>query len=138
MRVLFLAESDRARVGLRSRIPGYGNGPLVAEDEGSISLPSLNHRCAVKRAVWLLVVALLALCPQARLALAHPASEPSRAATLEEDIRWIVTHDYGFKLRHAREFLEQGNKVKAWVQFRGRDIIYKDRGRHMVCQRTDF
>ena len=37
-------------------------------------------------------------------------------------------HDYEFKLKHAREFLEKGNKVKAWVQFRGRDIIYKDRG----------
>ena len=42
------------------------------------------------------------------------------------------THDYDFKLRHAREFLEQGNKVKAWVQFRGRDIIYKDRGQLML------
>ena len=42
------------------------------------------------------------------------------------------THDYDFKLKHAREFLEQGNKVKAWVQFRGRDIIYKDRGRLML------
>lgn len=41
-------------------------------------------------------------------------------------------HDYGFKLKHAREFLEQGNKVKAWVQFRGRDIIYKDRGRDIL------
>ena len=37
-------------------------------------------------------------------------------------------HDYEFKTKHARDFLEQGNKVKAWVQFRGRDIIYKDRG----------
>ena len=37
-------------------------------------------------------------------------------------------HDYGFKMKHAREFIGQGNKVKAWVQFRGRDIIYKDRG----------
>jgi len=37
-------------------------------------------------------------------------------------------HDYAFKLKHAREFLAQGNKVKAWVQFRGRDIMYKDRG----------
>lgn len=38
-------------------------------------------------------------------------------------------HDVEFKTRHAREFLEAGNKVKAWVQFRGRDIVYKDRGR---------
>lgn len=41
-------------------------------------------------------------------------------------------HDYGFKMRHAREFLEQGHKVKAWVQFRGRDIIYKDRGKAVL------
>ena len=37
-------------------------------------------------------------------------------------------HDFDFKTKHAREFLEQGNKVKAWVQFRGRDIIYKEAG----------
>lgn len=43
-------------------------------------------------------------------------------------------HDYEFKTKHAREFLEQGNKVKAWVQFRGRDIIYKDRGAAMLAK----
>jgi translation initiation factor IF-3 len=37
-------------------------------------------------------------------------------------------HDYDFKVRHARKFLEEGNKVKAVVQFRGRDIIYSDQG----------
>jgi translation initiation factor IF-3 len=38
------------------------------------------------------------------------------------------THDFNFKTDHARGFLEDGNKVKAYVQFRGRDIIYKDQG----------
>ncbi len=38
------------------------------------------------------------------------------------------THDFDFKTKHAREFLEEGNKVRAYVQFRGRDIIYKDQG----------
>ena len=47
------------------------------------------------------------------------------------------THDYDFKLKHAREFLEEGNKVKAWVQFRGRDIIYKDQGRVMLQRFID-
>ena len=46
-------------------------------------------------------------------------------------------HDYGFKMRHAREFLEQGHKVKAWVQFRGRDIIYKDRGKAVLDRFID-
>lgn len=41
-------------------------------------------------------------------------------------------HDFEFKTRHARGFLEDGNKVKAWVQFRGRDIIYKDQGMDLL------
>jgi translation initiation factor IF-3 len=41
-------------------------------------------------------------------------------------------HDYNFKLKHAREFLTSGNKVKATVQFRGRDIIYSDRGKELL------
>jgi translation initiation factor IF-3 len=41
-------------------------------------------------------------------------------------------HDYNFKLKHAKEFLAEGNKVKVYVQFRGRDIIYKDRGQAML------
>jgi translation initiation factor IF-3 len=41
-------------------------------------------------------------------------------------------HDYGFKMKHAREFLLQGNKVKAWVQFRGRDVIYKEHGQKVL------
>jgi len=41
-------------------------------------------------------------------------------------------HDYEFKTRHARGFLEDGNKVRAYVQFRGRDIIYKDQGMDLL------
>ncbi|HPK09375.1 MAG TPA: translation initiation factor IF-3 [Saprospiraceae bacterium] len=37
-------------------------------------------------------------------------------------------HDFEFKLRHAKKFLEEGSKVKAYVQFRGRAIVFKDRG----------
>ena len=41
-------------------------------------------------------------------------------------------HDFKFKTNHARRFLENGNKVKAYVQFRGRDIIYKDQGMDLL------
>lgn len=41
-------------------------------------------------------------------------------------------HDYDFKIRHARKFLEEGDKVKATVQFRGRDIIYSDKGKELL------
>jgi len=40
----------------------------------------------------------------------------------------IDDHDFSFKLRHAKKFLEEGNKLKAYVHFKGRTIIYKDRG----------
>lgn len=41
-------------------------------------------------------------------------------------------HDYDFKCRHARKFLGEGNKVKATVQFRGRDIIYSNNGLELL------
>jgi translation initiation factor IF-3 len=37
-------------------------------------------------------------------------------------------HDFNFKLKHARNFLEDGAKVKVDVFFRGRSIVYKDKG----------
>lgn len=37
-------------------------------------------------------------------------------------------HDLEFKTRHARGFLEDGDKVKATVQFRGRDMLYTEKG----------
>ena len=44
------------------------------------------------------------------------------------------THDFDFKTKHAREFLEEGNKVRAYVQFRGRDIIYKEQGMKVLIR----
>lgn len=41
-------------------------------------------------------------------------------------------HDYNFKLNHARRFLEEGNRVKAVVQFRGREIAHVDLGRKLL------
>ncbi|MEL6674725.1 MAG: translation initiation factor IF-3 [Bacteroidota bacterium] len=46
-------------------------------------------------------------------------------------------HDFNFKLKHARKFLEEGNKLKAYVQFRGRNIIYKERGKNMLDKFAD-
>ena len=44
-------------------------------------------------------------------------------------------HDFNFKLAHARKFLEEGSKVKAYVFFRGRTIVFKDRG-EILCARV--
>lgn len=43
-------------------------------------------------------------------------------------------HDFEFKLRHARKFLEEGAKVKAYVHFRGRTIVFKDRGELLLLR----
>lgn len=37
-------------------------------------------------------------------------------------------HDFNFKLNHAKGFLQEGAKVKAYVFFKGRTIVFKDRG----------
>jgi len=42
------------------------------------------------------------------------------------------THDFDFKMRHARHFIEQGHKVKAVVQFRGRQLAYKEHGTELL------
>ncbi len=43
-------------------------------------------------------------------------------------------HDFEFKLNHAKKFLEEGSKVKAFVFFKGRTIIYKDRGQILLLR----
>ena len=43
-------------------------------------------------------------------------------------------HDFEFKLKHAKEFLEQGAKVRAFVFFRGRSIVYKDQGEILLLR----
>jgi translation initiation factor IF-3 len=46
-------------------------------------------------------------------------------------------HDYNFKLKHAQKFLEQGNKVKAFVFFKGRSIVYKDQGEILLLKMAE-
>jgi len=43
-------------------------------------------------------------------------------------------HDLNFKLKHARKFLEEGHKVKAFVFFRGRTIVFKERGEILLLK----
>ena len=43
-------------------------------------------------------------------------------------------HDFEFKLRHAKRFLEEGAKVKSYVHFRGRTIVFKDRGELLLLR----
>lgn len=43
-------------------------------------------------------------------------------------------HDFNFKLNHAKKFLEEGSKVKAYVFFKGRTIVFKERGEILLLR----
>ncbi|HXR83952.1 MAG TPA: translation initiation factor IF-3 [Hanamia sp.] len=43
-------------------------------------------------------------------------------------------HDFDFKSKHAENFLKDGNKVKAYVQFKGRAIMFKERGELLLLK----
>ncbi len=43
-------------------------------------------------------------------------------------------HDYSFKLKHALNFLEDGAKLKAFVFFKGRSILYKEKGEILLLK----
>jgi len=57
--------------------------------------------------------------------------------TIIKDIRFgpnTDDHDFQFKLKHAVSFLESGEKVRAFVHFKGRSIVYKDRGEILLLK----
>ncbi len=49
----------------------------------------------------------------------------------------IEEHDYEFKVRHARRFLSEGNKVKLTMMFRGRQVTHPELGRDVLMRVTD-
>jgi translation initiation factor IF-3 len=60
--------------------------------------------------------------------------------TLVKEVRFhpnTDTHDFEFKTRHARTFIQEGNKVKATVVFKGREITYQDQGRELLTRFTE-
>ncbi|MEM7509369.1 MAG: translation initiation factor IF-3 [Bacteroidota bacterium] len=64
-------------------------------------------------------------------------AKAKQATVVMKEIRFgpnTDDHDFNFKLRHAQKFLTEGNKLKAYVQFRGRNIIYKNRGADMLAK----
>ncbi len=59
------------------------------------------------------------------------------AKTVIKEIRFgpnTDEHDFEFKLKHAVKFLEEGAKVKAFVHFKGRAIVYKEHGEILLLK----
>src|SRR6478735_8028536 len=63
-----------------------------------------------------------------------------KANTVKQEVKEIRfgpntdEHDFDFKLKHAENFLKDGNKVRAYVFFKGRAIVYKERGEVLLLQ----
>ena len=63
----------------------------------------------------------------------HQRKQQQAQQMKEIRFKWRTdTHDFNFKTRHARKFIEDGNKVKASIMFRGREITHKDIGRELL------
>jgi translation initiation factor IF-3 len=59
------------------------------------------------------------------------------AKVIIKDIRFsphIDDHDFAFKKKHAEEFLKEGCKVRAFIMFKGREIIFKEKGEELLMR----
>ena len=63
----------------------------------------------------------------------HQRKQQQQQLMKELRFKWrIDTHDFNFKVRHARTFIEEGNKVKASIMFRGREITHQEYGKDLL------
>ncbi len=63
----------------------------------------------------------------------HQRKQQVQQQMKEIRFKWRTdTHDFNFKVRHARNFIEEGNKVKASVMFRGREIAHQNIGEELL------
>lgn len=68
------------------------------------------------------------------------AAKKKQQSTQLKEMRYrpkIDEHDYTFKTKHVRSFLEAGNKVKAFVMFRGREMAHVEFGRQILTRLSD-
>ncbi len=125
---------------------------LIAENGGQIGIVSLDEARAraAERGLDLVEVAPDSRPPVVRMMdygkYKYKAARAAREArrkqhtTQIKEVKFrpgIEDHDYEFKLRHARRFLEEGNKVKLTMMFRGRQITHPELGRQVLLRLTE-
>ena len=124
---------------------------LIAESGGQIGIVSLDEARAraAEQGLDLVEVAPDSRPPVVRMMdygkYKYKAARAAREArrkqhtTQIKEVKFrpgIEHHDYEFKLRHARRFLEEGNKVKLTMMFRGRQITHPELGRQVLLRLT--
>ncbi|MGI9626963.1 MAG: translation initiation factor IF-3 [Longimicrobiales bacterium] len=124
---------------------------LIDEEGGQVGIVSLDEarERAAAKGLDLVEVAPDSRPPVARLMdygkFKYEAARAARDARKKQhtiqvkEVKFrpgIEDHDYDFKLRHARRFLEEGNKVKLTMMFRGRQVTHPELGREVLARVT--
>jgi translation initiation factor IF-3 len=120
---------------------------LVDADGGQVGIVALEEafRLANERGLDLVEVAATARPPVVKImdygkfkfeqAKAARAAKKKQHVIQIKEVKYrpgIDDHDFDFKTRHARQFLEEGNKVKLTMMFRGRQVTHPELGRNVL------
>ncbi|MBQ2787609.1 MAG: translation initiation factor IF-3 [Bacteroidaceae bacterium] len=121
---------------------------IVGDDIESMVLPTFKAlRMAEEKGVDLVEISPTAVPPVCRLIeyskflyQLKKRQKEQKAKQVKIDVKEIRfgpqtdEHDYNFKLKHAINFLQDGDKVKAYVFFKGRSILFKEQGEILLLR----
>jgi translation initiation factor IF-3 len=125
---------------------------LIDEDGGQLGVMSTYDaiKIARERELDLVEVSPKAVPPVCRIMdygkfkyqVAKKAAEAKKKQTIIQVKEMklglkIEEHDLQFKIKHIREFLEEGDKVKIVIMFRGREILHKEKGEQLSTKVMD-
>ncbi len=132
---------DRTRVNEQIRISPVR---LIGADGEQVGIVPIEEakRAAAERELDLVEVAPMARPPVVKVmdygkyrfeqAKAAKAAKKKQHIIHLKEVKYrpgVSDHDFDFKTRHARRFLEEGNKVKLTMMFRGRQVTHPELGR---------
>jgi len=137
---------DRTRINEQIRISPVR---LIGADGEQVGIVPIEEarRAAAERELDLVEVAPMARPPVVKVmdygkyrfeqAKAAKAAKKKQHIIHLKEVKYrpgVDDHDFDFKTRHARRFLEEGNKVKLTMMFRGRQVTHPDLGRKVLLR----
>jgi translation initiation factor IF-3 len=137
---------DRTRVNEQIRISPVRLIDADGEQVGIVPIEEAR-RVAADRELDLVEVAAMARPPVVKVmdygkyrfeqAKAAKAAKKKQHVIHLKEVKYrpgVSDHDFNFKTRHARRFLEEGNKVKLTMMFRGRQVTHPELGREVLLR----
>ena len=140
------SNEDRTRVNEQIRISPVR---LIGADGEQVGIVPIEEakRAAAERDLDLVEVAAMARPPVVKVmdygkyrfeqAKAAKAAKKKQHIIHLKEVKYrpgVSDHDFDFKTRHARRFLEEGNKVKLTMMFRGRQVTHPELGRKVLLR----